>query len=338
MTQDPTSASAPQTSVVIPLYNDAASIGQVLAALDRQTTDRSFEVIVVDDGSTDDGPNLVRPPARLIRQTNAGPAAARNHGAAIARGDALLFLDADCIPPENWLAEMSDALKGPGFDAVMGTLVAANDGLVPRLVQLEIEDRYLGMARAVDGVDFIACPSCGMRRAVFEKVGGFDRRLRQAEDVELAYRLTGLGYRIAFVDTAPVAHAHQSGWLEFLAVKYRRAKGRMQVFRMFPGKVKADTWTPLALKLQFAFIALSLPSVIGALIGPSWLWFAVPACLCLAIASGWPFVRATASRQADLIGYFPGLCVGAAYIVLRGFIILSAVLTVRISAAKWVRE
>lgn len=320
---------SPTTTVVIPLYNDAASIGKVLDALGDQTDAPPFEVIVVDDGSTDQGPDLVQGRAALIRQANAGPAAARNSGASQARGDYVLFLDADCTPSSHWVSRMTAAMLGTGFDGVMGTLTAANDGVVPRLVQLEVEDRYRSMARARDGVDFIAAPSCGFKRSVFLGLGGFNESLRQAEDVEMGYRFTEAGHRIAFVSDAPVAHEHQATWDEFIRTKYRRAVGRLRVFALFPQKRRHDSWTPMTLKLQFASIALSVSALAIGLI--NWHFALVGLGLVLAaILLGWPLVLATARRQTSLIGFPKGLCVGAAFVVIRSLMILFAILRVKL--------
>jgi glycosyltransferase involved in cell wall biosynthesis len=319
----------PTTTVVIPLYNDAASIGKVLDALEIQTDAPPFEVIVVDDGSTDLGPELVQKRATLIRQANAGPAAARNTGAGQAKGDYLLFLDADCTPSSHWVERMTRAMLGTGYEGVMGTLTAANDGVVPRLVQLEVEDRYRSMARARDGVDFIAAPSCGFNRRIFLALGGFNQSLRQAEDVEMGYRFTEAGHRIAFVADAPVAHEHQTTWGEFIRTKYRRAVGRLRVFALFPQKRRHDSWTPLSLKLQFAAIALAVGALAlgfvfwpGALVGLG--------LIMMAILLGWPLVLATARRQASLIGFPRGLGVGAAFVVIRSLVILVAMLRAKL--------
>lgn len=316
-----------EISVVLPLYNDADSIPAVLEALKIQATDRVFEIIVVDDGSGDRGPQIARESGALVvAQPNAGPAAARNRGAQEAKGGIVLFLDSDCEPPPNWVEALAGALDDLRFDAVMGTIRAANDGVVPRIVQAEVEERYQGMRAAKDGVDFIAAPSCGFRRAVFLRLGGFDRRLRQAEDVEIAYRTTGAGHRIAFVDAAPVAHRHQTGWGEFLSVKLRRARGRMEVFRLFPDKRRHDSWTPLSLKLQFGFAALSVPALLTLPWGP---WLPVT-CLLALVAAGTRSVIATARRLASLTGWPAAVLAGCVYVVARAYVILLAVAQVKL--------
>ena len=321
----------PEVSVVLPLFNDGLTIGHVLKALYAQSKAPDYEIIVVDDGSTDNGPDRVMESGtRLIRQCNAGPAAARNRGAREAQGRILLFLDSDCVPPENWIAAMSKAIDGYFFHGAMGTLVAANDGVVPRLVQIEVEDRYRGMGKSRHGVDFLAAPSCGFVRDVFLKLGGFDERLRQAEDVELAYRFTGAGFRIVFVDSAPVAHSHQTTWREFFRAKYRRATGRLRVFALHPDKRRSDSWTPMTFKAQFAAVATSMPLLFLGLFGLGWVALVGVILLGLGVLLGWPVVVATAQRQRSLLGIVGGVTVGAAFVVIRSLIILMALLTIRL--------
>lgn len=312
-------------SVIIPLFNGAATIQSVLAALGAQLDAPDYEVIVVDDGSTDGSERLVDPPARLYRQSNMGPSAARNAGAGMARGRTLLFLDADCIPPENWIAEMLGAMERADADAVMGGISPANDGIVPRLVQIEVEDRYDGMRAAEALVDFIAAPACGFRRSVFEEIGGFRADLRWAEDVEIAYRLSERGFSIAFSDRAPVAHRHQERLSDFLRAKYARALGRLRVFRLYPKKMRHDSWTPPAFKIQFVCVALIPLALLAAAFRPAFLLLAA-ALFLVAVGLGWPLVRVTANRLADLTGRGPAFAIAAGFILLRGFVILLALI------------
>src|SRR5208282_2909987 len=87
-------------SVIVPTWNGAGKIKHCLAALHSQNLDRPFEIVVVDDGSTDDTVEVVAgyPRVRVISQPNAGPAAARNRGAREALGDIVVFTDDHCEP------------------------------------------------------------------------------------------------------------------------------------------------------------------------------------------------------------------------------------------------
>jgi glycosyltransferase involved in cell wall biosynthesis len=90
-------------SVIVPAYNAESTIGKCLDALERQNIPRDeYEVIVVDDGSTDNMPGIVkRFPVKYISQQNKGPASARNRGAGEAKGEIILFTDSDCVPRER---------------------------------------------------------------------------------------------------------------------------------------------------------------------------------------------------------------------------------------------
>ncbi|MEX0284547.1 MAG: glycosyltransferase family 2 protein [Paracoccaceae bacterium] len=329
--------SVPVISVVLPLYNDAETIGGVLDGLAHQAEGTPpFEIVVIDDGSKDNGPQIARDRgARVITQANAGPARARNRGAEEAQSDVVLFLDSDCVPPSDWVARMSAPLIGEtGFDAVVGTIRPANDGIVPRLVQCEVEDRYRGMqACSGQAVDFIAAPSCGMRRAVFLAIGGFDVTLRQAEDVEIAYRLEANGHRIAFVCDVPVAHAHQTGFMEFMRVKYRRAVGRFTVFHMHPCKRSADNWTPMAFKVQFLLIALGV-----VLIPVGLVWYGgtcVGATLILgAPLLTLPLVRSIATGLHGLTSKPAAIGVAWSFVIGRGLAIFAALLVYKLSCLR----
>lgn len=330
---------APTISVVIPLFNDASSILRTLTALKSQVDAPPFEVIVIDDGSRDGGPAAVRGfdapyPLHLVTQANAGPSAARNHGAQLAQGGRILFLDADCTPPPRWVAAMTDAMAdGTGYTAVMGTITAALDGPVPRIVQAEVEERYARMRLATDGVDFIAAPSCGFHADVFRALGGFDETLRQAEDVDIAYRTTAAGHRIAFVDTVPVAHEHQTGWWEFIRVKHVRAMGRMEVFARHPEKQRHDSWTPMALKLQFAFTSAAVLALALWIIFHGAFWPVVLS-LALALFFGRDTIRDLGEKLADLTGPVQAHLIGAGFVMARALAILAAVARVKLRGLK----
>lgn len=322
----------PDVSVVIPLYQDEGSILSVLAALSRQRDAPMFEIIVVDDGSSDGGPAIAEAAgAQVLRQANAGPSAARNAGARIARAPVILYLDADCVPPDCWLRDMSAPMRNQGFDAVVGTICPANDGVVPRLVQSEVADRYRSMARSGGAVDFIAAPSCGTTRALLDRVGGFDETLRQAEDVELGYRISIGGGRIAFVQSVPVAHHHQTGWIEFLRVKFRRALGRIAVLDRYPEKRVQDNWTPLTFKAQVGVIGLAGLALILALLLTSWLALGLGvALLAVAVLLGWPLVAGTADTMRGLVVWPLGHLIGVGFVLARGAVIIAAVLAHRL--------
>ena len=148
-------------SVVVPAYQAAAVLPSCLGALQRQTIDRAqLEIIVVDDGSTDSTAAAAEqalrdfPASQVIRTKHGGPAKARNLGARIARGDVLLFTDADCEPVPDWLEHFARVFLEPSISGAAGAYATRQRSLVARFVQQEYEERY-DHTRRQAAIDFI---------------------------------------------------------------------------------------------------------------------------------------------------------------------------------------
>src|SRR4051794_40851687 len=121
-------------SVIIPAYRATRTLPATLAALDRQTLPRArFEVIVVDDGSPDEtGALAERAGARVLRQPNSGPAAARNRGAREAAGPILVFTDSDCEPEPDFLERLLGPFADPRVAATKGAYFSRQHEVVAR--------------------------------------------------------------------------------------------------------------------------------------------------------------------------------------------------------------
>lgn len=312
-------------SVIVPVYNGAETITACLDALATQTVpSESFELLVVDDGSTDNTTAVVdawgaRHPAlnlRLLQQPNAGPAAARNRGARAARSTLLLFTDADCRPVRGWVEALCSALEqGPNLSsapapvkskdrltrapaAVMGAYSSSQRMPAGRFAQIEFEDRYMRMATN-PVLDLVATYSAAFRSAPFWSVGGFDPGFPKAnnEDVDLSFRLSEAGYVMHFVPAARVFHEHDSSWWGYARTKFSRAYWRTLVYMRHPSKAVKDSYTPQVLKLQ---IALAPLAILGALLTSvtrslRWLLLALPF-----LISAQPFARFAAQQQPGM--------------------------------------
>jgi glycosyltransferase involved in cell wall biosynthesis len=248
----------PQVSVIVPAYNGAATVGDCLLALLEQQTQRSYEIILVDDGSSDDTAHEVAafaPRVRLVRQQHAGAAAARNRGVSAAQGDILLFTDADCEPTPGWVESLAGALEGA--DGAKGTYRTRQRSVVARWVQAEYESKYRRMAQRPT-IDFIDTYSAAYRRGVFEAAGGFDEALQVDEDQELSFRLAEAGARLVFAPEAVVYHRHVATPLAYTKRKFRIGYWKVLVAAMHPARIITDSHTPQSLKAQMALLALGL--------------------------------------------------------------------------------
>jgi GT2 family glycosyltransferase len=238
-------------SVIVPAYNAEATLGRCLAAL-RDQTQAPDEILVVDDGSTDGSAELARHyNVQVIRQANAGPAAARNAGARAARGDLLLFTDADCAPDPDWVACMAAALADPTVAGAKGVYRTSQTEAVARFVQIEYEDKYNRM-RGQERIDFVDTYSACYRRDVFLRAGGFDATFPSAsvEDQEFSFRLAQAGQRLVFVSDACVSHLHDRTLAEYARRKFWIGYWKALVTRRYPSKLARDSHTPQVLKLQ----------------------------------------------------------------------------------------
>ena len=262
-------------SVVIPAYNAEHTLPLTLRALSRQSIPReAYEVIVVDDGSTDSTADIAaRYGARVIRQPNRGPAAARNAGVQAARGHIVLFTDADCEPCRDWIEKMVAPFQDPQVVGAKGVYLTRQRELMARFVQLEYEDRYDRMARFPQ-IDFVDTYSAAYRRQVFLANGGFSTIFPTAsvEDQEFSFRLAQKGYKMVFVPDARVFHQHDRTLWEYARRKFYIGYYKALLTRWLPERLFHDTHTPPALKAQILLMAASLILLVPALVWPPARW------------------------------------------------------------------
>nr|HPQ38743.1 glycosyltransferase [bacterium] len=231
-------------SIIIPAFNSAAVIGDCLTALNRQDVSRNrYEIIVVDDGSQDATAEIAQSLAdEVIRTDNRGPASARNTGARAARGDILLFTDADCIPEQPWVRRMTAPFESSDIHGVKGAYLTRQTRWVARFVQAEYESKYRFMSR-FDTIDFIDTYSAAFRRRTFLELNGFDETFPGAsvEDQEFSFRMSAEGYTMVFVADARVLHRHADTLAWYFRKKFNIGYWKVKVLRRHPGKTVSDT-------------------------------------------------------------------------------------------------
>ncbi len=297
-------------SVIIPAYNAEKTLPATLRALQSQTIPKNlYEIIVIDDASKDGTTGVAREfGVRNRRQNKEGPAAARNLGVRIARGDIVLFTDSDCVPKADWIEKMVKPLEDPRVAGVMGRYLTRQKEFCARFVQLEFEERF-SILRNFDNIDLVPSFAAAFRRSIFEEVGGFNAHypLANNEDVELSYKIASRGYKMVFADDAIVYHRHPSSWKKFFSIKYSRAFWRTLVYKKFPSKIIKDTYTPQSLKMQIltAWILLFSPLlfIIGLPVGSIGMGLA----FLMYIASCVPFISRTFHFDATMVILSPAV-------------------------------
>ncbi len=296
-------------SVIIPAYNSERTLPFCLAALENQTHPRDhYEIIVVDDGSTDGTSEIAKNfGIHYIFQENRGPATARNLGATAATATIILFTDSDCVPYPDWIEKMTAPFFDSQVAAVKGAYRTRQTALIARFAQMEFEDRYdlLSKSRYIDMVDTY---SAAFRKEVFLEMGGFDTHFPKAnnEDTELSYRLAAHGYRMVFSPDAVVFHTHPATLSRYLKIKFWRGYWRMIVYHRYPGKAVKDSYTPHVLKIETALTALSFPICLISLCYPG-LFLLVLGIWTLVLALSFPFALKT-YRKDRMVGLIsPGI-------------------------------
>jgi len=198
----------PRVSVVVCSYNGAQTLASCLDSLMRLDYP-DYEVILVDDGSTDDTPAIAAEFPQVVyhRQDNHGLSVARNVGARLASGEVVAYTDSDCVVDEHWLTYLIEAMRDQQVEAIGGpNITPPSDGWVAKCVaaspgnpsHVMLDDRH---AEHV--------PGCNMafRRATLLGLGGFDAQFRQAgDDVDLCWRMLDAGLPIGYASGAMVWH------------------------------------------------------------------------------------------------------------------------------------
>jgi GT2 family glycosyltransferase len=227
---------SPYFSVIIPTYNNCGSLVQAVACVWRQQYARHhYELIVVDDGSSDATLRYLRACAangwlRYHTQHNAGPAAARNAGARLARGAVLVFTDDDCLPTSAWLQALAASFQHqPIVAAVGGHIINRCDTHWLTLFACVQEHHAVNIASEPEYLD---TANAAYRADVFWQIGGFDERFPFAsgEDADLSLRCRARGHTLQINPQALVWHTGrtslrrvlQQAWIRGLSDGYLR--------------------------------------------------------------------------------------------------------------------
>jgi GT2 family glycosyltransferase len=234
----------PKVSVIIASYNGARTLRSCLESLERQTYS-DFEVLLVDDGSTDDTPALTQPTRdgstpfphlRVIRHpVNAGLSAARNTGLSGATGEIVAFTDSDCRADQDWLRFLVSTLLEGGFAAVGGpNLLPPDDSPVASAVMASPGGPAHVMLTDRDAEHIPGCNMAFLKEALLS-IGGFDAAFTQAgDDVDICWRLQQAGFRIGFNPAAFVWHYRRSTVLAYLKQQDGYGKAEALLVRKHP--------------------------------------------------------------------------------------------------------
>ncbi len=242
-------------SIIIPVYNRPNEVEELLNSLSLQNYNKAFEVVIVEDGSTESSASVVEKYREKLQisyfqKENSGPGDSRNYGMKKAQGDYFLLFDSDCIIPKDYLTQLEGLLSKNYVDCFGGTDSAQeNFSNFQKAINYSMTSKLTtgGVRGNSENVENFQPRSfnMGLSKSAFEATGGFGD-IHPGEDPELVFRLWKLGYKTTLFKTLSVYHKRRIDFGKFYT----------QVNKF--GKVRPilDVWHPEYSSLKFLFPTL----------------------------------------------------------------------------------
>ena len=257
-------------SIIIPVYNRPDEVGELLESLASQT-DKNFEVILVEDGSTQRCDTVARQYANRVNiryyfKENSGRSQTRNYGMERASGNYLLFFDSDCILPPDYLAAVEKELQTAPADAFGGP-----DRAHPSFSDIQKAINYSmtsffttgGIRGGKKKMDkfYPRSFNMGVRREVYLALGGFSK-MRFGEDIDFSIRIFKGGYRCRLFPDAWVYHKRRTDLKKFFKQVHNSGIARINLYKKYPESLKLVHLLPALFTLGTAVL------LVGALFCP----------------------------------------------------------------------
>ncbi len=232
-------------SIIIPSFNRADEIKELLQSLaGLEFPLERFEIIIADDGSTDNTPQIVEQARhqypfdlKYFTQSNQGPGAARNLGMQKAEGDFFIFVDSDVTVPATRLANIDKAMHREKADAFGGPDTYRKDfpALLKAINYSMTSFLTTGGLRGKKGKKlakfYPRSFNMGLSRELWQKIGGFSS-LRHGQDIEFSNRIINSGARVIFVHDAPVYHKRRTSLRRFFKQVFNWGVARVNLYKM----------------------------------------------------------------------------------------------------------
>ena len=301
-------------SVIIPVYNRPDEVNELLDSLTRQTYKGTFEVIVVEDGSSVPCADVVSyyESHRLLNihyyaKPNSGPGLTRNYGAERSRGEYLLILDSDCVLPPGYLAaidaelkrEPADAFGGP--DRAHASFTDVQKAISYAMTSFFTTGGIRGGKKKLDKF-YPRSFNMGVRATVYEALGGFSD-MRFGEDIDFSIRIFKGGFKCRLFPDAWVWHKRRTDFRKFFRQVCNSGIARINLYKKYPDSLKLVHLLPAVFTLGTLFlVACSFVCV----------WSLVPLLLFALLI----FVDASWKEKSPKVGL---LAIDAAFIQLIGY-------------------
>jgi cellulose synthase/poly-beta-1,6-N-acetylglucosamine synthase-like glycosyltransferase len=263
-------------SIIIPTKNNGDILGRCLSSIEElDWPEDQMEIIIVDGRSTDNTIEIAKEyGSRVIYEDVGTRGGACNVGVRSVKGEFIVFTDADCVVPEDWLKNLIKHFNSEDVACVGGPNITPEDdtnfakcvGEVLLFLSKPGSRYGLDMDEVVETFHNSGC-NVAYRKSAIEEAGWFNEKLITCEDEELDYRILKKGYRILYTPDAKVDHYRRPTWKGFLKQAYRYAIGRMQAIKLHRKMGRWYHWIVPALILSIvALFALSFVDSIYPLI------------------------------------------------------------------------
>ena len=234
-----------KVSVVVPAYNEEDYIEKCINSLKRQEYPKEdYEIIVIDNNSTDHTISIIKTLGiKFTKERIKGPAAAKNAGIKMTKGDIVAFIDGDCIAKEDWLAKIMAAFKSPNIGCVAGEIIGSENQNLSELEKFLIKKGHLSQVQHVNHsfMPFAATANAAYRKEVFDHIGLFDQKLLIGEDTDMSWRMQlHSKYKLAYVPEATVFHPYESKMNDLFRQKRRHAYGSTLVYKKYRQYLKKE--------------------------------------------------------------------------------------------------
>lgn len=235
-----------ELSLIIPVFNRPQEVDELLESLTRQTY-KQFEVVIVEDGSTIGCKDRVDKYANKLRvsyfaKPNSGPGLSRNFGAEVASGNYYVFLDSDCIIPENYIETLIHRLTHDCIDAFGGPDKADKSfSNTQKAINYAMTSFFTtgGIRGGSEKLDkfYPRSFNMGYSKEVFSKTGGFSS-MRFGEDIDMSIRILAAGYKTKLISGAYVYHKRRTNFKQFFRQVFNSGIARIILEKRHPGTLK----------------------------------------------------------------------------------------------------
>ena len=269
-------------SIVVPVYNRPYELDELLQSICYQTYS-NFEVIVVEDGSSDPCKFIVdeysdKLPIHYYWKDNSGPGPTRNYGAAQAKGDYLLFLDSDCMLPPNYLMSIENELQSDPVDLFGGQDRAhASFTNIQKAINYSMTSVFTtgGIRGGKERMDkfYPRSFNMGVSKTVFDAVDGFSE-MRFGEDIDLSIRILNSNYRSRLFSESWVYHKRRTDFKKFFKQVFNSGMARIILNKRHPGSLKLVHIFPALFTIGIValpFFSHYLGFVFGIYLGLIWI-------------------------------------------------------------------